>query len=594
MNKMIKRILLGLLLVAATAPLQLKAQELKLSSAEKKADTYVFAQEFSKAEEEYLSILQKKSTDQQTLNRVNVKLAMLYHTTRRFSEAESKFEEAMVDITTFTPNQAAAFISTLIQVGKPNRAANVIAIFTAKHPFSSDRGMLNLKDGLKYLMTDAPDTASMAAIKAPFNQPGSNFWSANYDNGILYIHIGNDEKAMLKGAEFYYYDGHNSVPFTKISTTMQAGPATFAKDGMSMMYTDNRYGDKAPRAMKDEKLVANTLRIMELSYNPKKQTWGSGKELFKDKKDFSICHPSLSDDGNTLYFSANFTGTEGGMDLYLSRKGEKGWGTPVNLGKVVNTAGEELFANVYGNTLSFASNGHPGFGGQDVYSVMLDAEGFPLVGTLKHHPYPINTIYNDYAFMFQNESTGFFSSDRPNGEDLDAIYAWMKRVQVEKPKMEAAAPKLKPVEPTISKPSAFSEIRERYVEPEPEPVDVAKEMIAGNIRPDATVYYGFNKSTVDKDGARTLDIFIKGLKGETPRLLILGYADAIGSSSSNALLSEKRAQVVKDYLVKKGYPADNIEVIGKGQLILDEAEQLDANDDKEKLAPARKAEIKIL
>ncbi|MDR0660945.1 MAG: OmpA family protein [Prevotellaceae bacterium] len=590
MHRTLRALLIANIFILITT-LTAQAQQPKLSGAEKKADTYVSYQDFAKAEEEYKAILGKKKIDPAEKDRVSIKLANVYYSTRSYEMAENYFEKAAHNLGAFTPEQVAAFLTTLIRNDKNERAIEIADRLTKQHPFSSDKAILNLAEGAKYWGNN-PDTSSVAVTKAPFNQPGSTFWCTRYEDGIMFIHIGSDEKAMIKGAEFYYFDGRNSQLYTNIPQTMQAGPATFSRDSSTMIYTDNRFRDnKMVRSMKDQKIITNSLRLMELKYNEKKQTWENAKELFKNKNENSICHPALSDDGQHLYFSADFSDSRGGSDLYMSRKNAKGaWDTPVNLGSVINTVGEELYPNVYDNILCFTSNGHDGFGGMDIYSVMLDEEGLPIGGTLEHMPYPINTVYNDYAYMYDKATGGYFSSDRPNGNDLDAIYVWAKRVTPKvEVKKEQPKPVLAPVKPTIERPAQLAQVREIV------PEDVAKDLIAGRTTPDTTVYYGFNSRTLSKEALAIIDAFIESLDGDTPRILVLGYADAIGSSDSNQELSHRRAEVVKEYLAKNGYPDDAIEVIGKGQLQLDEEEQVnDAKDLKAKLAPARKAEIKIL
>lgn len=572
------------------ASLAVQAQNAKLSGAEKKADTYVEYQDFASAEMEYKAILDKKKIDPTEQDRVNIKLANVYYSTRRYEEAEEHFEKAAHNTGAFSPQHASAFLTTLIRNGKNQRAIELADSFKKTASLSNNKAILNLADGAKY-WDNTPDTASVTVAKAPFNLPGSTFWCARYEDGIMFIHIGDDEKALLKGAEFFYFNGRDTELYTKVPQTMQAGPATFSTDGRTMMYTDNRFRDnRTVRSMKDQKIITNSLRIMELTYNDKKQTWDNAKELFKDKNQYSICHPTLSDDGQRLYFSADFSDSRGTSDLYMSKKTEKGgWGAPVNLGQVVNSVGQELYPNVFGNILCFTSNGFDGFGGMDIYSVTLDEQGFPIAGTLEHMPYPINTVYNDYAYMYDRESGGYFSSDRPNRDDLDAVYVWVKRAPKVAVKKEEPKPMLAPITPTIKRPTQLAEVREVV------PEDIAKDLIAGRATPDTTIYYDYNSRTLSKEATAIVDAFVESLSGQTPWILILGYADAIGSSTSNQELSLRRAEVVKEYLVKKGYPAESIDAIGKGQLELDEEEQVsDAADLKAKLAPARKAEIKIL
>src|SRR5690606_7294528 len=83
-------------------------------------------------------------------------------------------------------------------------------------------------------------------------------------------------------------------------------------------------------------------------------------------KDYSTAHPAISPDGNLLVFSSDMPGGEGQTDLYLSRREGEEWSKPEQLGRTVNTEGDEMFPVFIDNTtLSFASNGHAGLGGLD-------------------------------------------------------------------------------------------------------------------------------------------------------------------------------------------------------------------------------------
>ncbi|MDR0660943.1 MAG: hypothetical protein LBG19_09135 [Prevotellaceae bacterium] len=399
---------------------------------EKIADSYVTMQRFAEAENEYLSILSDKSIDLLTYDRVNIKLASAMYNIRKYKEAEKRFGAVIVrNMAAYTPQFACDYVNTLIRLEKLQRAADVAKQFNGYS--ASHRGyqpLQNLLQGLEQY-GNLPSMTTAAVNKAPFNTKGSNFWCSRFNNGILFIHNDNNEAAMLRGAELYFYDGKSSKPYAKVPRTLQTGPACIYNNGKSMIYTDNHYReDQMVRLQKDEPIVTNYLNIVELSYNEKTQQWDNAKSIFNDKPFSSICHPSVSEDGERLYFAADFTDGRGGMDIYMSRKTKKGWSEPVNMGLSVNTKNDELYPNVSGNTLTFSSNGHKGLGGMDVYSVTLNDDGLPISKTLAHLPYPINTIYNDYAYMQDEDAeSGYLTSDRPNGGDLDAIYSWVKRVQ---------------------------------------------------------------------------------------------------------------------------------------------------------------------
>ncbi len=396
------------------------------------ADSYVTMQRFSEAESEYLTILTDRSIDLLTVDRVNIKLASTLYYTRKYKDAEKRFNAVMVrNIAAFTPQFACDYVNTLIRLEKLQRATEVANHFNKESAaYKKYKPLQNLIEGLAQNSTIPPVT-TIAVDAASFNIPGSNFWCTYHNGGIMFIHNDSNEAAMLRGAELYFYNGKNSKPYAIVPKTLQTGPACIYNNGKSMIYTDNRYREnQMVRLEKEEPIVTNYLNIVELNYNEKTQQWEDPKSIFTNKPYSSICHPTVSEDGQRLYFSADFSNGKGGMDIYMSKKTKKGWNEPVNLGVAVNTQNDELYPNIHGNILSFSSNGHEGLGGMDIYTVELDEEGMPINKTLAHLPYPLNTIYNDYAYM-QNEDGegGYFTSDRPNNGNLDIIYSWVNRVQ---------------------------------------------------------------------------------------------------------------------------------------------------------------------
>lgn len=124
--------------------------------------------------------------------------------------------------------------------------------------------------------------------------------------------------------------------------------------------------------------------------------------------------PSLSSDGKTLYFASNRRGGFGGIDIWKSIKDQNGeWGMPVNLGKTINTAGDEKspFIHPDNKTLYFSSTGLPGLGGYDIFFAKMDDNG--KWSTPKNIGYPINSKEDDFGFFVSTDGkTGFFNSNR--------------------------------------------------------------------------------------------------------------------------------------------------------------------------------------
>jgi outer membrane protein OmpA-like peptidoglycan-associated protein/tetratricopeptide (TPR) repeat protein/uncharacterized protein GlcG (DUF336 family) len=144
--------------------------------------------------------------------------------------------------------------------------------------------------------------------------------------------------------------------------------------------------------------------------------------IFKNiKKEFSYGQPSFNKDGSIIVFAAHMPNGLGGADLYMSEKNGDSWSSPTNLGNEINTAGEESFPVFYNNTLYFSSNGHPGYGGMDIFKCELNGKQFSLSKILLE---PYNSVSNDYGFVpfNDNEAFGYFTSNRFGGAGDDDIY----------------------------------------------------------------------------------------------------------------------------------------------------------------------------
>jgi len=113
----------------------------------------------------------------------------------------------------------------------------------------------------------------------------------------------------------------------------------------------------------------------------------------------SVAHPALSADGTKLFFASDMPGGYGGMDLYYAERDGDRWGSPINLGPNVNTEGQELFPFIKKDgTIHFASDGHIGLGGLDIFSAPADGMSF---GAITNLGYPINTRSDDFGLIFE-------------------------------------------------------------------------------------------------------------------------------------------------------------------------------------------------
>lgn len=140
-------------------------------------------------------------------------------------------------------------------------------------------------------------------------------------------------------------------------------------------------------------------------------------------------HPTITKDGKTMYFASNMKGGKGGKDIYVSHFNSKSgtWGEPENTGSPVNTSGDEKFPFIYnGKTLYFASDGHGGLGGLDIYESTRKNNSWTEPENLKP---PVNSSADDFSLIFNEKGNkGHFTSNRENGKDN--IYAFYLKPKI--------------------------------------------------------------------------------------------------------------------------------------------------------------------
>ena len=153
-------------------------------------------------------------------------------------------------------------------------------------------------------------------------------------------------------------------------------------------------------------------------------TWGQPQLFEFNNPEYNIGYPSISADGNTLYFASDIPGGFGGFDLYKIQKNEDNtWGDPINLGIDINTPFNDSYPFIAGNVLYFSSYGHPGFGGFDIFYSSISDEG--VFSTPINMGVPVNSSADDFGFIIdENYSRGFFSSNRPGGDGEDDLFSF--------------------------------------------------------------------------------------------------------------------------------------------------------------------------
>ncbi len=204
---------------------------------------------------------------------------------------------------------------------------------------------------------------------------------------------------------------------SKANSKYHEGTACYDNIDKKIYFTRNNYnGRKAGKAQNGNLNLA-------LYFGSYDKMNGMGElEAFKyNNPEYSVGHPTISKDGQTLVFISDMPGGYGGTDLYMCKKDGLDWSEPINLGPEINTPENEMFPFIYNdNELYFSSNGHPGLGGLDIFIAHWKNLKHPKVSNVG---YPLNSAYDDFGFiLFRDGKKGYVSSNRPGGKGSDDIY----------------------------------------------------------------------------------------------------------------------------------------------------------------------------
>jgi hypothetical protein len=198
----------------------------------------------------------------------------------------------------------------------------------------------------------------------------------------------------------------------EITSDFNDGPVTFNEAGNIMYYSRNNSIENLLRNMAD---TSNKLGIFSAELID--GSWTNIEPFKYNDLRYSFGTPALTPDGERLYFSSDMPGGTGGMDLYYCVRRNNNWDKPVNMGPVINTQKNESFpfAAKFGK-LFFASDGHKGFGGKDLfYTQEINGEWMLPV----HLDSAINSPADDFGIVTDSTfENGYFSTNRRKTDDI--------------------------------------------------------------------------------------------------------------------------------------------------------------------------------
>ena len=333
-------------------------------------------------------------------------------------------------------------------------------------------------------------------------------------------------------------------------------------------------------------------------------SWGKTTPLLITNDTLSAyAHPAVSPDGEWLYFVSDMPGGKGGLDIWRMRLTANGPVGVENLGEPINTPGDEMFPTFRPNgDFYFSSDGHPGFGGLDIFIATVGEDG---KYHLSHPGYPLNSQGDDFGMTFQGQlNQGFFSSNRGDGRGWDHIYSFYNPEIVQTIRgwiyeqdgyeLTAGEARIVGTDGTNLRLGVRGDGSFEYVvkpgvdyiilamcdgflnHKEEIHVDSVKESKVYDLQfPLASIsapvlidniFYAFDKATLLPESKNALDSLILMLN-ENPNITIelSAHTDYRGAEDYNKKLSQKRAESVVKYLINHGIAADRLTAVGYGE-----------------------------
>ncbi|WP_268846255.1 OmpA family protein [Flavobacterium aestivum] len=546
------------------------------------------------------------------------KLANSYYFNGELPTAAKWYEKLFATETPDQPEYYYRYAQSLKAAGQPEKADKIMGQFSNLVP--NDSRALEFKGKKDYLAEIKANSGKYEVNNAGINTQYSDYGATYFDKKIIFTstrdnNLVRNKKQNWTGQYFSNLyssaidnDGNFSNPelFSKeISSKYNESTPVFTKDGQTVYFTRNNYND-GKRGKDDSKTTL--LKIYRSKIINGK--WDEITQLPFCSENYSVAHPTLSPDEKTLYFASDMPGTLGQSDLFKVAINPDGtFGNPENLGKAINTEGRETFPFVTSdNQLYFASDGHLGLGGLDIFTANLDQSNPSItnIGT------PINTQMDDFAFVLnENKTDGVLSSNREGGNGSDDIYKFKKcLVNVKGTILDndknIAIPNatvyiLDKMQKQIYKTTADELGRfefkadcneEYFVRGEKENYGTSETSFKTDQSPEKQVtvglkqtviplvegtdlakvlnipiiYFDLDKSNIREDSKIELEKILTVMEeNPTLKIGIRSHTDSRASKDYNIKLSERRAQSTRNFLIEHGIAANRLTAKGYGE-----------------------------
>lgn len=558
-----------------------------------------------------------------------LKLANSYYFNGNLENAAKYYKELFATELIVAPECYYRYAQSLKSIKEYEKADEMMAKFNKENGNDLRAKLANTQKD--YLEVIKKNSGRYVIENAGINSKYSDYGSTYYKGNLVFTSA-RDTGSFVKRMDPWTGEGFTNLyestidsdgaltnvrrAFNKLKTKFHESTPVFTKDGKTVYFTRNNYNDG--KRGKDAK-ETTLLKIYKATLNGEK--WEDIIELPFNSNDYSLAHPALSFDEKTLYFASDMPGTIGQSDIYKVTINDDGtYGTPENLGKGINTEGRETFPFITEkNELYFASDGHPGLGGMDVFVSKARQDGsFKEVLNVGE---PLNSSKDDFGLLFNtNTKIGYVTSNRDGGVGGDDIYKVKENRPIEYPceqflggtvadvethefisgakvsLFDSSYKTLKTVITNAKGEFDFGEVdceAKYYIKTEKKayntdeisttiadntgktivPITIEKTLKKVTVGDDIakvfaikTIYFDLNKFDIRPDAAlelsKILDVM---MQNPTIKIDIRSHTDSRNTAAYNLKLSDKRAASTKEWLIQNGVDKSRLTAKGYGE-----------------------------
>lgn len=499
----------------------------------------------------------------------------------------------------------------LMEQGKYDSAEVAFKRHLEQQPNDQEAG--KLCENCSWISSMMHDTGNYEIRQINFDGLKTYFSASPYKNGIIFT-ANTDEKGRAldpKTGEAYlnlFYSEKDDRGVWLKPTMLQGDVNSYYHESCAcvnpeseeLFFTRSNSIDRKQLAKKD----AGSQKIFLAKHE--NNSWKGLNPFPYNSEKYSVAQPSIAAGKKLFFFVSDMPGGAGGTDIYFSTMYGPGFTEPVNLGNLVNTAGNEMFPwyDEADSCLYFSSEGHQNFGGLDVFKVKF-VDGKP--GEVKNLGFPINSSKDDFNYLINKErSTGYISSNRSGSDKLYEVkvippaVTITGRITTNKKELEIEQAFIDIInKESGEKVRVLSDAKGRYtarinadsqyriyagkdsyfmsspteisggglnknsevnIDFDLEEIIIDKPMTLQNL------YYGLNESELNAESKRELDKLAELLRNNPQIAVEVGsHTDARSEDSYNLELSEKRARAAVEYLINKGINKERISGKGYGE-----------------------------